>query len=107
MVRYLCGQIIISSFTLNIYIYLKQGHAQLSALRCKGNFLLQRLGRKFPCMLLILEVVSPYGFAAAVPGNTELCPLEILGNEGLSEERARRVLRERNLFVLDYSLCFR
>lgn len=52
-------------------------------------------------MLLIFWVVSTYGFAAAVPGNIQLHPLEILGYEDLSEEeRAKRVLRERNLCLI-------
>lgn len=42
MLRYLCGQIIISSFTLNMCIYLKSGQSELSAWRCKGNSLLYR-----------------------------------------------------------------
>lgn len=71
------------------------GHVELSTLRCKGNLLLEMLGRRFLCMLLVFWDVSAHGFAAA---NIQLHPLEILGNEDLSAEgRARRVLRERNL----------
>jgi len=52
-------------------------------------------------MLLIFWVLSTYGFAAAVPGDIQLHPLEILGNEDWGEEeRARRVLRKRNLCLI-------